>query len=94
MTLIIINFTQLKIKKMFLNINNYNKKQLTNNNTYYKAESLLQNFRPLVLTANENTFNNIVINNKENVFVYFYSPFSSLSKRFSSLLKNLAKNLI
>ena len=54
MTLIIINFTQLKIKKMFLNINNYNKKQLTNNDTYYKVESLLQNFRPLVLTANEN----------------------------------------
>ena len=52
-------------------INNYNKKQLTNNNTYYKVESLLQNFRPLVLTANENTFNNIVINNNENVFFIF-----------------------
>ena len=83
MTLIIINFTQLKIKKMFLNINNYNKKQLTNNDTYYKVEPLLQNFRPLVLTANENTFIDIVINNNENVFVYFYFPFSSLSKRFS-----------
>ena len=72
-------------------INNYNKKQLTNNDTYYKVEPLLQNFRPLVLTANENTFNDIVINNNENVFVYFFSPFSSLSKRFSSLFKNLAK---
>ena len=37
-------------------INNYNKKQLTKNYTYYKVEPLLQNFRPLVLTANENTF--------------------------------------
>ena len=30
-------------------INNYNKKQLTKNDTYYKVEPLLQNFRPLVL---------------------------------------------
>ena len=75
-------------------INNYNKKQLTKNDTYYKVEPLLQNFRPLVLTANKNTFNNIVINDNENFFVYFYSPFSSLIKRFSFLFKNLAKNLI
>ena len=72
-------------------VKNYNNKKLNNNDNYYKVEPLLQNFRPLVLTANENTFNEIVINNNENVFVYFYSPFSSLSKRFASLFKNLAK---
>ena len=78
-------------------INNYNKKQLTNNDTYYKVEPLLQNFRPLVLTANENTFIDIVINNNENVFVYFYFPFSSLSKRLFKILAkkfNIRKNNI
>ena len=72
-------------------IKNYNNNKLNNKDNYYKVEPLLANFRPFVLTANENNFNEIVINNDENVFVLFYSPFSSLSKRISSTFTNLAK---
>jgi thioredoxin-like negative regulator of GroEL len=72
-------------------IKNYNNNKLNNKDNYYKIEPLLANFRPFVLTANENNFNEIVINNEENVFVLFYSPFSSLSKRISSTFTNLAK---
>ena len=72
-------------------IKNYNNNKLNNKDNYYKVEPLLANFRPFVLTANENNFNEIVINNEENVFVLFYSPFSSLSKRISSTFTNLAK---
>ena len=72
-------------------IKNYNNKKLNKNDNYYKVEPLLSNFRPFVLTANENNFNEIVINNNENVLVYFYSPFSTLSKRFSPLFMDLAK---
>jgi thiol-disulfide isomerase/thioredoxin len=72
-------------------LENYHNQKLSENDEYYKTKPLLENFRPLVLTANEKNFNNLVINNNENVFVYCFSPFSSLSKRFSSLFNNLAK---
>ena len=72
-------------------IKNYNNNKLNNKDNYYKIEPLLANFRPFVLTANENNFNEIVINNDENVLVYFYNPFSTLSKRFSPLFMDLAK---
>ena len=72
-------------------IKNYNNKKLNKNDNYYKVEPLLSNFRPFVLTANENNFNEIVINNDENVLIYFYNTFSTISKRFSPLFIDLEK---